>query len=629
MAIDNNALVESDGTQLPLQPLEGGHWLPPTLQIDFAEHDPTTMFSEASSTIPNNSVSQQRIIQQAIESNHTENQIGGAVCTQTKNETQNSDSSIPWSAYKDAQKDLHEVSRSQRKDSRSLPPTQMRSEPNERSQTLGVSTRPSQTPRRASHADAAFDGANSTFQMEEPSQRSRRTKTTTPSQQANPFHPPVSFLSEIEVQDQSPLKPRRRTEESMSATKPRRRKTSEKPEALEPTSDELWVAAAQEQYKPRTSRSRSSKITDDEYLQAVQQTLKPKSKRKKMVTATTEASEPELQQNIAGAPKASKKGVEVTTETRGAYETEEYFGGEDKENQAPGTMSPPDSAKAPAPPSRPVLVEVAIPPPATANMKAKVSVQTDESSFTKGLATASPVVQITQQASSSASTKRKTKARRSQTAATPGFSQRRKVFDSDDEDSEISPIKSDAAERDELALSPAVKQKIEVMAPPPLPQSVPEVKKKKKGRPRKNDNGNVASTASNERVSVTSKTADYVMDVPIDMPIDMPIEDGVPLADEQMDVNHNENDTTILVSADPPKKPKPSKATEEKKSAPPQSTPEQPQLAPAPEVPKTPESKTKAKSPTNHSPINKGKVPYRVGLSRRSRIAPLLRIIKK
>ncbi len=34
-------------------------------------------------------------------------------------------------------------------------------------------------------------------------------------------------------------------------------------------------------------------------------------------------------------------------------------------------------------------------------------------------------------------------------------------------------------------------------------------------------------------------------------------------------------------------------------------------------------------SPGRHSPLNKGKVPYRVGLSRRARIAPLLKVVKK
>ncbi|KAF1936545.1 hypothetical protein EJ02DRAFT_413784 [Clathrospora elynae] len=44
-------------------------------------------------------------------------------------------------------------------------------------------------------------------------------------------------------------------------------------------------------------------------------------------------------------------------------------------------------------------------------------------------------------------------------------------------------------------------------------------------------------------------------------------------------------------------------------------------------ISQTPEQSTK--KPVSHSPINKGKVPYRVGLSKRARIAPLLRTLKK
>ncbi|ORY11872.1 hypothetical protein BCR34DRAFT_600995 [Clohesyomyces aquaticus] len=43
---------------------------------------------------------------------------------------------------------------------------------------------------------------------------------------------------------------------------------------------------------------------------------------------------------------------------------------------------------------------------------------------------------------------------------------------------------------------------------------------------------------------------------------------------------------------------------------------------------RTPERQLKTANPA-HSPINKGKVPYRVGLSKRARIAPLLRVVKK
>ncbi|KAF2120464.1 hypothetical protein BDV96DRAFT_564884 [Lophiotrema nucula] len=49
---------------------------------------------------------------------------------------------------------------------------------------------------------------------------------------------------------------------------------------------------------------------------------------------------------------------------------------------------------------------------------------------------------------------------------------------------------------------------------------------------------------------------------------------------------------------------------------------------PAPkEVSKTPQKQLKAGTP--HSPLSKGKVTYRVGLSKRARIAPLLRVMKK
>ena len=49
------------------------------------------------------------------------------------------------------------------------------------------------------------------------------------------------------------------------------------------------------------------------------------------------------------------------------------------------------------------------------------------------------------------------------------------------------------------------------------------------------------------------------------------------------------------------------------------------QSNPPPETPKKPADK----GPGKHSPLNTGKVPYRVGLSKRARIEPLLRIVRK
>ncbi|MCJ1383141.1 hypothetical protein MMC17_006254 [Xylographa soralifera] len=49
------------------------------------------------------------------------------------------------------------------------------------------------------------------------------------------------------------------------------------------------------------------------------------------------------------------------------------------------------------------------------------------------------------------------------------------------------------------------------------------------------------------------------------------------------------------------------------------------QSIPPPETPK----KAAVKGPGKHSPLNPGKVPYRVGLSKRARIEPLLRVVRK
>ena len=44
---------------------------------------------------------------------------------------------------------------------------------------------------------------------------------------------------------------------------------------------------------------------------------------------------------------------------------------------------------------------------------------------------------------------------------------------------------------------------------------------------------------------------------------------------------------------------------------------------------RTPEKPIGTGSRTHHSPLGLGKVPYRVGLSKKARIAPLLRIVRK
>ncbi|KFZ01385.1 hypothetical protein V500_00795 [Pseudogymnoascus sp. VKM F-4518 (FW-2643)] len=83
-------------------------------------------------------------------------------------------------------------------------------------------------------------------------------------------------------------------------------------------------------------------------------------------------------------------------------------------------------------------------------------------------------------------------------------------------------------------------------------------------------------------------------------------------SDEDEDDDSGDVDTVHAPSRNHPTKPK--------IPAPPQSTP-----PPKP----TKELQTPSKSCTPHSPLQSGKVPYRVGLSKRNRIAPLLKMIRK
>ena len=71
---------------------------------------------------------------------------------------------------------------------------------------------------------------------------------------------------------------------------------------------------------------------------------------------------------------------------------------------------------------------------------------------------------------------------------------------------------------------------------------------------------------------------------------------------------------------------KPTDATTPQVTEPPASTPSS-KTTPT-EVSRTPEKLPKTAT-GSHSPVSKGKVPYRVGLSKRARIAPLLRVMKK
>ena len=84
----------SSGDHLGIQDNNDGTWdLPATLRDDFVQHDPKPMFSEPSSTVPDNTMTQQRIFQEALQANQS------PVLDLKGDQLERTDSSIPWSTY--------------------------------------------------------------------------------------------------------------------------------------------------------------------------------------------------------------------------------------------------------------------------------------------------------------------------------------------------------------------------------------------------------------------------------------------------------------------------------------------------------------------------------------------------
>jgi len=133
---------------------------------------------------------------------------------------------------------------------------------------------------------------------------------------------------------------------------------------------------------------------------------------------------------------------------------------------------------------------------------------------------------------------------------------------------------------------------------------------KARGRPRKKTEEEKIPICE-EKVVVDNEVAEHSAD---EVMLVKPLEDGQKVL-EDTDVNST-------LGADP------IHTTDDCKS---HTTPAEQGTTP-PQEPTTPVQtprKAPQKGPDKHSPLNSGKVPYRVGLSKRARIEPLLRILKK
>jgi hypothetical protein len=595
------------------QPRAQEDWnLPATLRNEFAEHNPNAMFSEPSSTVPVNTMSQQRIIQEALET-------GRPIVANTQgksDQTQNSESSIPWSAYKDSPRKTPPSSHTRRKEPTPLPSTQPTSSAKRRSQTISPRSRPSHTSSRAWHDEGAL---GTSLQLPEPdvsSKRNRRTKTASPQSQLAPILKPVERLSEIEVQAERIVEQQKETSKSDATSKVACTKSSSaSPKRSRILSDELWIGMSEEQYNPRASRSRSTRVTKDEYQKSVDETLKPKAKRRKTMHEPAKRDSYPIETNrdvhLAFTRTRRAQGDVDGPEEAPNELPDEMLDDVNKENEPHGGQRPENlTTENPVPRPKSPLVEISIPP--TANTKRKLSIGTEKLVVTNALV-ATPALPPIQNAPPALISRKKVNARRSHTIAVP--TQRRKVVDSDESDVEISPAKPTLDDIDELTTTPAPNDQVPEMPPAPT-------EKKGRGRSRKSDATQPATVAPMEKLDSTTK-----QHTPRDEDVDAAQYKPI-TADDKSNESRREHDTSIRNRDNIEKTTATKILSSPRLIMPPLSTPEQP-IQQSKALMKTPENKGASKSPVYHSPINKSKVPLRVGLSRRSRIAPLLRIVKK
>lgn len=79
-------------------PTQNAWLLPASLQEEFVCHDPNSLFPDVSSTVPDNSLTQKRLVEDAIDALRApQNLVEISVTDPTTQKT--SDSSIPWSDY--------------------------------------------------------------------------------------------------------------------------------------------------------------------------------------------------------------------------------------------------------------------------------------------------------------------------------------------------------------------------------------------------------------------------------------------------------------------------------------------------------------------------------------------------
>lgn len=617
--------------------------LPATLRNDFAQHDPTPMFLEPSSTVPDNTMSQQRLIQEALA-------VDGMTLSHNKgDQSQPSESSIPWSAYltatqmkspaTQAKSSLTQEKSPATQDKSPIagpkssivgkpvddgsmmgPPEQPTASAKGRSQTLSAHPRSTHTTIQSSPVRNATQASIQSPTQPNTAKALQRTKTVNArsssdrkAKQATQRISEIEVLAEGEdeaVQNSDPPK-KAATAKSNSS-----RGNEIRSETGNPSSDDL-IGFPKEQYVPRPSRRRTIRAEAETITPSQPPEATARAKRRKTnheAPLMHEQENIEAIVNMGFSPQRAKaalneasgnieRAVGILTaspskETKPRPTIEEEVVIDDVHVEEIPKQGEIEFEKADQIPPKSTLVTVEIPAAKSSPVKQTVEVDTD-------LATAT--VQITESESPSIqrktklapSTRRSVKPSRSHTtAAIPSKKKTRKILDSDDDsEMEISPVAPKFEDLDDLAFDTEEIKKA-------VASKVPQDKKRGRGRPRKSD--------VKAPVPVPSKAAEAEMDE---------------LADDQVHVGQGQSEAANGGATDLPEPEVQHADKSPEKAKPPASTPQQQMTERVSKA--TPQKEATTKKAASHSPINKSKVPLRVGLSRRMRIPSLLKIVKK
>ncbi|KAF2417123.1 hypothetical protein EJ08DRAFT_684164 [Tothia fuscella] len=595
--------------------------LPPSIQNDFALHNPVSMFPEVdgSSTIPDNTFTQKRLIEEALSAD----QIAQPYSHIQTQASEASAQSLPWSEIMGTQAIKSQSVLKSSGKPEMPPPSPFTTTPKSRSEPVGAVFEPTNTPdeqpppaldeptytpsgsalaenkttsaRSVKISRTKTDGNNRTQQksvaefadelsLVQPSviKISRRKTSHFPDRQPTPVEP-AARISEILVQ--SPP--------STSANESRKAKKRVTEDELE--ADDSIAGLPRENYKPRPSRSRSTQVLHEEsidYSKRPEQKVKGGGKRRKTMNDLSSS-----HVAMSASEKVEAIGGMGFSPTLARHALERSSGDMDQaiekllSNAAPDPIDPDTASRfigVEISPSKSRLAPDGVPP---------------EQSTTEKSRDGSDVVAAEQKSGKDSTA---IGDHRVLTSGAVNGSHGTDLLE-DAIDVNQKPL---APKRRKSAKKPSIieeqEDSVQPAEEPKEPKQEPaEETKKGRGRPRKAVNTPVAFTDGDDD-AVQPVEISHVEKTNNTTPQNSPRKEVAPnntRAKLPKADTDNGDDTDTFAST-----------TKAHDHNPPASTPEQ---------------KVGKKTAVEHSPINKGKVPYRVGLNRRARIAPLLKIIKK